>query len=83
MRVFSNITTCLHAVFRQFRRNLRPPHIISDARNVPFALFRAVGAARSTEMQPIENRGGRGTLAFDSRHLRLIYLKEPLGLWWE
>jgi hypothetical protein len=84
MRVFSNMTTCLPpplpppiAVFRPFRRDSRPPHIMADARNVRFVLFRAVGAARGAQMRPIENREGRGTLAFDGRHLNNKFNNQP------
>ena len=84
MRVFSNMTTCLPppllppiAVFRPFRRDSRPPHIMADARNVRFVLFRAVGAARGAEMRPIENREGRGTLAFVGRHLNIKFNNQP------
>ena len=50
----------------------RPPYI-----NVPFVLFRAVGAARGAEMRPIENREGRGTLAFDGCHLNNKFKNQP------
>ncbi len=84
MRVFSNMTTCLPpplpppiAVFSSFWHDSRPPHIISDAKNVQFALFRAVGAARGAKMRPIKNREGRGTLAFECRHLNNKFINQP------
>ena len=84
MRVFSNMTTCLPpplpppiAVCRPFRRDSRPHHIMADAGNVRFVLFRAVGAARGAEMRPIENREGRGTLAFVGRHLNIKFNNQP------
>jgi hypothetical protein len=84
MRVFSYMTTCLPpplpppiAVCRPFQRDLRPPHIMANARNVQFVLFCAVGAARGTEMQPIKNREGRGILVFDGRHLNNEFNNQP------
>ena len=84
MRVFSNMTTCLPppplppiVVCRPFRRDSRPPYIMDDTGNVRFVLFRSVGAARGAEMRPIENREGRGTLAFDGRHLNNKFNNQP------
>ena len=50
---------------------------MADARNIRFVLFCAVGAARGAEMRPIENREGRGTLAFDGRHLNNKFNNQP------
>jgi hypothetical protein len=84
MRVFFNMATCLPppllppiTVCRPFQRDSHPPYIMDDTGNVRFVLFRAVGAARGAEMRPIENREGRGTLAFDSRHLNNKFNNQP------
>ena len=51
--------------------------MVDDTGNVRFVLFHSVGAARGAEMQPMDNRAGRGTLAFDGRHLNNKFNNQP------